>query len=72
MAKGVWGIDVSKSSAKAVRVEGGQVTHAGVFPYDGVGEEGADLDAQIKDAVRQIKQKFRISNEPVVFVSTSE
>ena len=66
MAKGVWGIDVSKSSAKAVRLEGGALTHTGVFPYDGAGEEGADLDAQIKDAVGQIKQKYKITGEPVV------
>ena len=66
MAKGVWGIDVSKSSAKAVRLEAGALTHAGVFPYAGAGEEGADLDGQIRDALRQIKQKFKISGEPVV------
>ncbi|HEX7900758.1 MAG TPA: type IV pilus assembly protein PilM [Planctomycetota bacterium] len=66
MAKGIWGIDVSKSSAKAVRLEGGVLTQAGVFPYDGVVGEGADLDAQIKDALLQIKQKFKISSEPVV------
>ena len=66
MAKGVWGIDVSKSSAKAVRLEGGVLTQAGVFPYDGVVGEGADLDAQIKDALLEIKQRYKISSEPVV------
>lgn len=66
MAKGVWGIDVSKSSAKAVRLENGVLTQAGVFPYDGVAGDGADLDAQIKDAMLQIKQRFKISSEPVV------
>jgi type IV pilus assembly protein PilM len=66
MAKGVWGIDVSKSSAKAVRLEGGTLTHAGVFGYEGAGEEGADLDGQIRDALRQIKQTYKISSEPVV------
>ena len=68
MAKGVWGIDVSKSSVKVVRLEGDTLTHSGVFPYDTVGTgETADIDAQTKAALTQIKAQFKISGEPVIF-----
>jgi len=68
MGKGVWGIDVSKSSVKAVRIEDGTLTHSGVFPYESAGTgEPADLDEQIKTALTQIKQTFKISGDPVIF-----
>ncbi|MBV8881685.1 MAG: type IV pilus assembly protein PilM [Planctomycetaceae bacterium] len=68
MAKGVWGIDVSKSSVKAVRLEGDTLTHSGVFPYDSAGTgEAGDIDAQIKAALVQIKSTYKISGEPVIF-----
>ncbi len=68
MAKGVWGIDVSKSSVKVVRLEGDTLTHSGVFPYDSAGSgEPGDLDAQTKAALTQIKAQYKISNEPVIF-----
>ncbi|HLY09753.1 MAG TPA: type IV pilus assembly protein PilM [Planctomycetota bacterium] len=68
MAKGVWGIDVSKSSVKVVRLEGDTLTHSGVFPYDSEGPgEGGDIDAQIKAALTQIKATMKISSEPVIF-----
>jgi type IV pilus assembly protein PilM len=68
MGKGVWGIDVSKSSIKAVRLEGATLTHAGVFPYESAGTgEAGDLDEQIKTALSQIKSTYKISGEPVVF-----
>jgi type IV pilus assembly protein PilM len=68
MGKGVWGIDVSKSSVKAVRLESGTLTHAGVFPYDSAGTgEAADLDEQTKAALTQIKQTYKITSEPVIF-----
>jgi type IV pilus assembly protein PilM len=71
MGKGVWGIDVSKYSAKAVRIENGALTHMGVFPYEGVsGEEPptpADLDLQIKSTLGQVKQNYKIGSEPVFF-----
>lgn len=68
MAKGVWGIDVSKSSVKVVRLEGDTLTHSGVFPYDSAGTgEAADIDAQTKEALTQVKAQFKISGEPVIF-----
>ena len=68
MGKGVWGIDVSKSSCKAVRLEDSTLTHAGVFPYDSAGTgEAGDLDAQTKEALTRIKQTYKITNEPVIF-----
>src|SRR5262245_27876920 len=68
MGKGVWGIDVSKSSVKAVRIEGDTLTHAGVFPYDSAGTgEAGDLDAQIKATLTQIKSTYKITSEPVIF-----
>jgi type IV pilus assembly protein PilM len=68
MAKGVWGIDVSKSSIKVVRLEGDTLTHSGVFPYDSAGSgEAGDLDAQIKATLTQVKATYKISNEPVIF-----
>ncbi len=73
MGKGVWGIDVSKYSIKAVRLElgasgGGTLTHSGVFPYDSAGTgDAGDLDAQIKSTLAQVKASYKISNEPVVF-----
>jgi type IV pilus assembly protein PilM len=72
MGKGVWGIDVSKYSAKVVRLEGADddltLTHQGVFPYDGAGSgDAADLDAQIKDTLAQVKSSYKITTEPVIF-----
>ncbi|HUR38081.1 MAG TPA: pilus assembly protein PilM, partial [Planctomycetota bacterium] len=68
MAKGVWGIDVSKSSVKVVRLEGDTLTHSGVFPYDSAGTgEAPDIDAQIKSTLTQIKAQYKISGEPVIF-----
>jgi type IV pilus assembly protein PilM len=68
MGKGVWGIDVSKSSVKAVRIEDGTLTHAGVFPYDSAGTgEAGDLDEQTKAALTQVKQAYKITGEPVIF-----
>jgi type IV pilus assembly protein PilM len=68
MGKGVWGIDVSKSSVKAVRIEGDTLTHAGVFPYESAGTgEAGDLDEQIKAALTQLKSTYKITSEPVVF-----
>ncbi len=71
MAKGVWGIDVSKYSAKAVRIEGGTLTTMGVFPYEGAGTgeppSPTELDRQIKSTLGQIKQSCKIGSEPVFF-----
>src|SRR6185436_11052686 len=66
--KGGWGIHVSKSSGKVVRLEDSTLTHSGVFPYDSAGTgEAGDLDAQCKAALTQIKQTYKISSEPVIF-----
>ena len=72
--KGIWGIDVSKYSIKAVRLEsstpGGAttLTHVGVFTYDGAGTgDAGDLDSQIKATLAQVKASYKISSEPVVF-----
>jgi type IV pilus assembly protein PilM len=68
MAKGVWGIDVSKSSVKVVRLEGDTLTQSGVFPYDSAGSgEAGEIDAQIKATLTQIKATYKISSEPVIF-----
>ncbi len=68
MGKGVWGIDVSKSSIKAVRIQDGTLTHAGVFPYESAGTgEAGDLDEHIKAALTQIKSTYKITSEPVIF-----
>jgi len=73
MGKGVWGIDVSKYSIKAVRLEPGAgesctLTHVGVFPYDSAGSgEAGDLDSQVKSTLAQIKASYKISSEPIVF-----
>ncbi len=73
MGKGVWGIDVSKYSIKAVRLDlgptgGVTLTHVGVFPYDTAGSgEAGDLDAQIKSTLGQMKASYKISGEPVIF-----
>lgn len=68
MGKGVWGIDVSKASVKAVKLEGGTLTQVAVIPYAsaGTGESG-DLDEQIKGALQQLKSKYKIGSDPVVF-----
>src|SRR6185295_17298867 len=68
MAKGVWGIDVSKSSIKVVRLEGDTLTHSGLFPYESAGTgEAGDLDEQIRLALTQVKQTYKITSEPVIF-----
>ncbi|MBI2899422.1 MAG: type IV pilus assembly protein PilM [Planctomycetes bacterium] len=69
MGKGVWGIDVGKSSVKAVRMElrGGEaaLTAVEVVPYESAGE-GADLDTQIAGALQELKNACRMGKEPVL------
>ncbi len=68
MGKGVWGIDVSKASVKAVKLEGGTLTQVAVIPYASAGTgEAGDLDEQIKGALQQLKSKYKIGSDPVVF-----
>lgn len=71
MARGVWGIDVSKYSVKVARLEGSgrnvTLTHVGVFPYEGAGSgEPGGVDPQIKAALARVKAEYKISGEPVV------
>lgn len=71
MAKGVWGIDVSKYSLKAVRLEqrGEQVvlTHVTVIPYEGVKTgETQNIDDQIKSAFQELKTSHRVGSERLV------
>ena len=71
MGKGVWGIDVSRYSVKAVRLEptkeGFVLTDVEVisFPITGKIEE-ADLEVRIRDSLRQLKKTKRIGNEKCV------
>jgi len=70
MAKGVWGLDVSKSSTKLVRMElRGEtptLTHVDVVRYAG-GESGdaSNLDQQILDTLQDLKANVRFGNEPI-------
>ncbi|MBI4563667.1 MAG: type IV pilus assembly protein PilM [Planctomycetes bacterium] len=70
MGKGVWGIDISKFSAKAVRLERGangvMLTHTGVIPYAGTDTgEPVNLDDQIRLALATMKSKYKIGGERV-------
>jgi type IV pilus assembly protein PilM len=72
MGKGVWGIDVSKYSIKAVRMESSgtgtcSITATDVAPYseEGTGE-AANLDEQIRTTLEEMKSRLRIGSERVV------
>ena len=68
MAKGVWGIDVSKYSVKAARLEGAKgdvtLTALDVIKYAGGDQEG--LDDQIREAISALKDNNKIGGERVV------
>ncbi len=71
MGKGVWGLDVSKSSVKAVRLEmrGGTpaLTDLEVVPYPGAeAGDGSNLDQQIVDALQELKASCRFGKEPIL------
>jgi len=71
MGKGVWGIDVSKYSIKAVRMEQSgatlTITASDVTPYGGepTGEAGA-ADEQIRTTLEEMKARLRFGGERVV------
>lgn len=70
MAKGVWGIDVSKSSIKAVRIEqtkdGLTLTDIEVVPYKSTGRvEESDLEGRMKEALKDLKYSRKIGGERV-------
>jgi type IV pilus assembly protein PilM len=72
MAKGVWGIDVSKFSVKAVKLEGTAegmtLSRVAVIPYPGTDSgEPQNLDEQIRSALRDLKDGQKIGSDPVVF-----
>ncbi|MBI2932480.1 MAG: type IV pilus assembly protein PilM [Planctomycetes bacterium] len=71
MGKGVWGIDISKYSIKAVRMEaaggGPVITAAEVAPYvdQHTGEQG-NLDEYIRTTLEEMKQRLGIGRERIV------
>ncbi len=71
MGKGVWGIDVSKFSVKAVRLERGPAgliaTNLGVLPFAGTDTgEPVNIDDQIKMTLARLKSQLKIGSEKVV------
>ena len=72
MGKGVWGIDVSKYSINAVRLEKGPagytLTASHVAPFEGAGSgEESNTDEQIKTTLQDLKAQLKIGGERVVF-----
>jgi type IV pilus assembly protein PilM len=70
MAKGIWGIDVSRFSVKAVRLEeskeGVRLTDVDVIPYKATGRlEEADLEGRIVEALKDLKFSRKIGGERV-------
>jgi len=71
MARGVWGIDVSKFSIKAVRLEAGPsgmvLTQVGIMPYEGTDTgEPVNLDSEIRHSLAELKVRLKIGGERVV------
>jgi type IV pilus assembly protein PilM len=71
MGRGVWGIDVSKFSVKAVRIEAGPagmvLTQVGVMPYEGTDSgEPVNLDSEIRHSLAELKVRLKIGSEKVV------
>ncbi len=71
MGKPVWGIDVGKSSVKAVRMElrQGEAAISGIevvsYPVP-EGEETPDLDLRIVDALQELKSVCKFGTDPVL------
>lgn len=71
MGRGVWGIDVSKFSVKAVRLEAGPsgmvLTQVGVMPYEGTDSgEPVNLDSEIRHSLAELKVRLKMGSEKVV------
>ena len=70
MGKGIWGIDVGKSSIKVARLEmrGGtpSLTHLEVSRFDIPAEDATILDEQVLTALGELKATCRFGNEPVI------
>jgi type IV pilus assembly protein PilM len=70
MPKAVWGVDVSKFSVKAARLQpvgegSATITALDVIEYP-VGQEGSDEDTLIKDALVTLMKRQRLRGETVV------
>lgn len=71
MSKAVWGVDVGKSSVKAVKLEMHGTTPAALhmdvvpFPTSETGD-ASNLDQNIVDALTELKNNCRIGNDRVV------
>ncbi len=69
MGKGVWGIDVSKYSLKAVRLEETRdaiaLTRIAVVPYDRAEGDEQNLDQHIRDALTTLVATQNVGREPV-------
>lgn len=72
MGKGVWGIDVSRYSVKAVRLEqtkdGVHLTDIAVVPYGVSGGkiDDVELESKMREALKQLKYSHRVGSERVV------
>jgi type IV pilus assembly protein PilM len=72
MGKGVWGIDVSRYSVKAVRLEqtkdGVHLTDIAVVPYGVSGGkiDDVELESRMREALKQLKYSHRVGSERVV------
>ena len=70
MGKGVWGIDVGKSSIKVARLEmqGGTpaLTHLDVSRFDVPAEDATVLDEQVCSTLEELKETCRFGADPVV------
>jgi type IV pilus assembly protein PilM len=70
MGKGVWGIDVGKSSIKVARLEmqGGTpaLTHLEVSRFDVPAEDATVLDEQVCSTLEELKETCRFGADPVV------
>jgi type IV pilus assembly protein PilM len=71
MGRGVWGIDVSKFSIKAARLEAGPsgmiLSQVGVMPYEGTDSgEPVNLDSEIRHSLAELKVRLKIGSDKVV------
>ncbi len=70
MARGAWGIDVSRYSLKAVRLAGTgdsvTLTRIAVIPYDRAEGDEHNLDRHIRDALAALMETYGVGKEPAV------
>jgi type IV pilus assembly protein PilM len=74
MARAFWGIDISRTSVKAVRLElrkdGAVLTRLATASYRGGGEEQID-EAGLREALTSVRKEGRIGGEPVAVTLAS-